>query len=62
MNKRRSGSDHSVLIFLLAVFLFCSPLNIWWSSLTLPWYVAFAPWLLVILLVAWNQLRQDHGD
>lgn len=62
MNNRRRGSDHSLLIFVLAMFLFSSPLNIWWSSMALPWYVMFAPWLLIVLLMAWNQLRQDHGD
>jgi len=62
MNRRRQGGDHTLLIFLLALFLFNSPLNLWWSSSTLPWYVIFMPWLLIVLLLAWNQFRQNHGD
>lgn len=55
-------ADHSIVIFMLALFLFNSPLNHWWSSLALPWYSLFLPWLLVIALVFWNQLRQRGGD
>ncbi|MFK7996688.1 MAG: hypothetical protein AB8B87_21305 [Granulosicoccus sp.] len=62
MNKGRHGGDHTLLIFVLAVFLFNSPLNIWWSSMALPWYAMFVPWLLIVLLLALNQLRHDHGD
>ena len=61
MNKRKSRSDHTLLLFALAVFLFQSPLNIWWSSAHFPWYAIFLPWVLIIVLVAWNQLRQTDG-
>ncbi|MFK8081173.1 MAG: hypothetical protein AB8B97_12875 [Granulosicoccus sp.] len=62
MNKRRPAADHTLLIFLLAIFLFNSPINLWWSSITLPWYAVFAPWVLIVLLIAWNHSRQEHGD
>ncbi|MDC0435260.1 hypothetical protein OAM69_06445 [bacterium] len=62
MNRRNRRTDHTLLIVLLAVFLFNSPLKIWWSSINLPWYAIFIPWALIIALVGWNQLRQDHGD
>jgi hypothetical protein len=62
MNKRQNRSDHTLLLFALAVFLFQSPLNIWWSSANLTWYAIFAPWALIIALVAWNQQRQSDGD
>lgn len=54
--------DHSVLIFLLALFLINSPLRQWWSELTMPWYAIYLPWLLIIALVAFNQHRQNRGD
>jgi hypothetical protein len=54
-------SDHSFLIFLLALFLFNSPLRQWWSTLALPWYAMYLLWLAVIALVAINQLRRNRG-
>lgn len=60
--SKRSRSDHSLLICLLALFFINSPLNSWWSELALPWYGLFIPWLVVIGLIAWNQLRQYGGD
>ena len=58
---RRRGGDHTVLIGLLGLLLFHSPLNIWWAGLALPWYSIFAPWLLIIALVAWNQSGSSRG-
>lgn len=60
--NQRPASDHSVLICIFALFLVCSPLNRWWSNLSAPWYAMFAPWLLIIILVAINQSRQHRGD
>lgn len=54
--------DHSLLIFLVGLFVFNSPLRQWWSGLTLPWYAMFLPWLLIIVLVALNQRRLRGGD
>jgi len=58
----RPPSDHSLLIFLFGLFLFNSPLRQWWSGLALPWYAMYLPWLLIIVLVAINQKRQQRGD
>lgn len=55
-------SDHSLLIFLVGVFLVNSPLRQWWSELTLPWYAMYIPWFIIIVLVAINQVRQQRGD
>ena len=66
MNQRHQPTDHSLLIFLLALFLVNSPLKQWWSGLTLPWYAMYLPWLLIIVLLAVNQHRQkrkiDRGN
>ncbi len=66
MSQRPLPSDHSLLIFLLALFLVNSPLKQWWSALQLPWYAMYLPWLLIIVLLALNLRRQnrnpDRGD
>jgi hypothetical protein len=60
--NQRPQSDHSLLICLLALFLVNSPLNQWWSTLTLPWYAMFLPWLLIIALVAINNHRLQRRE
>lgn len=62
MSRKLGRTDYTLLIFALAVFLFNSPLNSWWASLSLPWYMVFILWAVIIVLVAWNQMRQEHGD
>ena len=44
-------------MFLLALFLFASPLIGWWSTLALPWYAMFVPWAAVVALAAWASRR-----
>ncbi|MFK7889373.1 MAG: hypothetical protein AB8B63_01050 [Granulosicoccus sp.] len=60
--NRTPASDHSLLIFLLALFVTNSPLNHWWTNTNLPWYSLYVVWLVVIALLAVNQLRQKGGD
>lgn len=60
--SERPTSDHALLICLLGLFLVNSPLTAWWSTLSLPWYAMFIPWVLVIALVALNQHRRPDGD
>ena len=56
--SERPASDHSALVFALALFVFVSPLAGWWSALGLPWYAMFLPWAAVIALAAANRGRQ----
>lgn len=56
------ASNHALLIFFVGVFLINSPLRHWWSEASLPWYGLYMPWLLIIVLVAINQQRQQGGD
>ena len=44
--------DKVVLLGLLALFLFASPLVDWWSALDTPWRAPFLLWALVIGLGA----------
>ncbi len=54
--------EHSLLLTLLALFLFASPLTVWWASGHHPWYVPYLLWLLLILAGAWLQLRHHHHE
>ena len=57
MNERHPR-DRAVLVFLLALVLFVSPLIGWWSALDLPWWGMFVPWALVIGLAALTGSRR----
>lgn len=50
--------DSTILLFLLAIFLFVSPLVQWWASDDSPWYLPYLIWFGIITLVAWVQQRR----
>jgi len=55
--------DHTLLIFLAALFIFNSPLSNWWSKIGLPWYTIFLVWAGFIFLVIVNNKRDtDDGN
>ena len=56
--------NYTLLLLLLAIFVFHSPFARWWATLGLPWYTIFLLWAVVIALVAANQLRgsSPRGD
>ena len=57
-----SRHDYTLLLLLVALFVFHSPFARWWASLALPWYTMYLLWALLIALVAINQLRaSSHG-
>jgi hypothetical protein len=45
--------DLSLLVFGIAALLFATPLRLIWSDSGRPWYLPFAFWLVVNLLVWW---------
>jgi len=51
------GHDLTLLLALLAVFIFHSPFTRWWTSLGLPWYSMFLLWFMLIALLAIKQWR-----
>ena len=54
--------DLVVLLLLLALFLFVSPLTAWWAGAGLPWYFPFLLWAGLIALVAvYDRLEHDDG-
>lgn len=56
--------DYTLLLLLLALFVFNSPFSRWWTSLGLPWYSMYLGWLILIALIAVNQFRDSssRGD
>ena len=51
---RHRRHDHTLLILGLALALVCSPFSDWWTALGPPWWAMFAPWALIVALVAAN--------
>lgn len=47
----RSGT-FSLLVFLLAVLMLCSPVTAWWMRPSMPWFTVYVVWLALILLTA----------
>jgi len=60
----RPNSDLTLLLVLVALFIFHSPFTRWWAGQELPWYTVFLFWFAVILLVAIGNLLRDsqRGD
>ncbi len=57
----RRQLDSVLLLALLTLLLFASPLMTWWARDTSPWYLPYLLWLLVIFIGGWLQLRRgDH--
>ena len=51
-NQDTGPGAHSVLVFLLGLFLLASPFTSWWMTIGAPWYFPFALWLVLIILSA----------
>jgi hypothetical protein len=54
--------ESALLLALFALFLFASPLTIWWAADHTHWLMPYALWLFVILLGAWLRRRYPHHD
>lgn len=52
--------DLAVLLGVLVLLLFASPLAPWWASTQLPWFAPYALWALVIALAAWAARKDRH--
>ncbi len=55
------GLDRVVLLFLLGLLLFASPLRDWIISFGI-WYLPYVFWFLLIVLGAWLQYLRGHND
>lgn len=54
--------DSSVLIALLGLLFFASPLVAWWAGDHRPWYVPYLLWALIIILAALIQSLRARND
>ncbi len=44
--------EQTLLLAMLMLFLFATPLTIWWATPAHPWFLPYLLWLLVIILGA----------
>ncbi|MEJ2576881.1 MAG: hypothetical protein P8106_09410 [Gammaproteobacteria bacterium] len=51
--------DSSVLIALLGLLFFASPLMVWWVRGDSPWYLPYLLWALIIVLAGLIHSRRD---
>lgn len=51
-NKSHTNFEPSLIVALLMLLVFTTPLTRWWSSIGLPWYVPYLAWLAIIILCA----------
>ena len=61
-SSRTPRHDLAVILGLLTVLLFASPLTDWWAKMVLPWYAPYALWALVVLLGALLARRNRHDE
>ena len=59
--------DALVLLILLGILLFASPVILWWTDPESPWYLPYLLWLTLIALGGllfgrYNHSRTDPGD
>lgn len=52
--------DRVLLLFLLALLLFASPVLTWWSAPGRAWYLPYLLWTIVIALGWWLQRGRDR--
>ena len=55
-------NESTLLLILLALFLFASPFTNWWASDDNPWFLPYLLWLLVVLIGAWLHSHYRHHD
>ncbi|SEQ42324.1 hypothetical protein SAMN05421693_13027 [Ectothiorhodospira magna] len=56
------SQDKTLLLFLLGLLLFASPLLEWWTRPGAPWYLPYLLWGLIIALAALAQWYRGPHD
>ena len=54
--------ERTILLALLALFLFASPFTGWMASGQHAWFLPYLLWLLIILIGAWLHYRFRNHD
>ena len=62
MGIQNPNRDLPLILALLMLLLFASPIKDWWTAAGLPWYLPYALWLLVIVLAAWSHWRSHRHE
>ncbi|MDP7568874.1 MAG: hypothetical protein QF677_03120 [Arenicellales bacterium] len=52
--------ERTFLLFGLSLLVLAFPVTGWWLRATLPWYLPFLIWLVIILLIPWAHRRIDN--
>ncbi len=52
--------ESTLLLTLLTLFLFASPLTHWWAGENNPWFLPYLLWLAIILITAWLTRKHRH--
>lgn len=56
------NASATLVLILLALFVFASPFTDWWAGLALPWYAPYLMWLLLTALTALANRRARRHD
>ncbi|WP_200799801.1 hypothetical protein [Ectothiorhodosinus mongolicus] len=54
--------DKTLLVFVLGIVLFVSPLVSWWPELPFPWYAPYVMWAMIIALAFLTQRSRRHHE
>jgi hypothetical protein len=54
--------EHTGLLAIFTLFLFATPLTLWWASPAHPWFLPYLFWLLIIILCAVINYRFSGHD
>jgi hypothetical protein len=54
--------ERTLLLVLLALFLFASPLTVTWAWGSSFWLLPYMPWLLIIIIGGWLHYRYGRHD
>jgi len=54
--------ESALILAMFFLFLFASPLTVWWASDRAHWLVPYGLWLLLIVLGAWLRRKYSQHD
>lgn len=60
--RQSRGLDKTVLLLLLGLLMFASPLLPWAAGLGAPWYLPYLLWALLIVIIALAQGGRRFDD
>ena len=61
-HDRQGVVERVILLLVVALFLFATPVIYAWAQDDSPWYLAYVLWFGVIAWIAWGQYRARRHD